>query len=118
MIHINSFADNTLKIEVSGKLEEDDFKKITPGIDEAIKLHGSLKLLIDATAFDGWSSMHAASQHFSFVRNHHQKIERIALIADHEWQHWVVGVASVFVHPEIKIFDKDHATAAETWLRG
>jgi hypothetical protein len=47
--------------------------------------------------------MQATKRHFTFVRNHQAKIARIALIAGHMWQHWVTGVAGVFVHPYIKV---------------
>jgi hypothetical protein len=116
MIVMEASTDNILKFKVSAKLEESDFARIAPQVEEMIKSHGSIRLLIDATAFDGWSDMQAAKKHFIFVRNHQAKIARIALIAGHMWQHWVAGVAGVFVHPDIKIFDIGQLTEAETWL--
>jgi len=116
MITMEPTGDNTLKLRVSGKLDEGDFQKIGAEVDQLIRMRGQVKLLIDATDFTGWASMHAASKHFAFVRDHHKKIEKIALIAGHEWQHWIAGMAGVFVHPELKVFDKDELAAAESWL--
>ena len=87
MISIHS-ADTFLTVTISGKLKENDFREIAPKIDAAIKSAGNLRLLIDATAFDGWSDIRAASVHFSFVRDHQKNIGRIAIIAGHEWQYW------------------------------
>lgn len=117
MLTIEAPTDTILKIKVSGKLEDNDFNQIAPQVNHAIQSHGNLRLLIDVTAFDGWSDMQAAKNHFAFVRDHQKKIDRIALIAGHMWQHWIAGIAGVFVHPDIKVFDKDQLTQAEGWLR-
>jgi len=109
--------DAILKIKISGKLEEEDFTRIAPQVDELITTHGSIKLLLDATAFNGWADMQAARKHFTFVRDHQRKIKRIALIAGYAWQHWVAGIVSAFVHPDIKVFDSGKQMEAEAWLR-
>lgn len=109
--------DNILKIKVSEKLKESDFTALAPQTDAMIREYGHIRLLIDATAFNGWSDMEAARKHFAFVRDHQKKIERVALIAGHAWQHWIAGMASVFVHPDIKVFDNGRQAEAEEWLR-
>lgn len=116
MIRAEPLSDHVLKITVTGKLEPLDFQQATPQIDRMIRAQGTLRLLVDATAFDGWASIDAARTHFAFVRDHHRKIERIALIAGHEWQHWLAEMASMFAHPEIRVFDAGEADQAQRWL--
>ena len=116
MITVELLGDNAIKVQPSGKVDETDIRKIGNEADRLIKKHGSIKVLVDASDFDGWADMDTAKKHFRFVREHHQKVERIALIAGHEWQHWLAGVMSAFVHPEIRIFDKGDASAAADWL--
>ncbi len=116
MITIEPISGGAFKVHVIGKLHENDFKTLEEKIDPIIKTHQALKLMIDATQFDGWANMDTASRHFSFVREHQKRIERIALVAGHEWQHWIAGIASVFVHPEIKVFDKGESAIAQSWL--
>ena len=53
-----------------------------------------------------------------FVKDHQAKAERIAVIAPHEWQHWLIGFARVFLHPEVKAFDKGQEAEARSWLIG
>ncbi len=60
--------------------------------------------------------MTAFEQHMGFVKTHHQKVERVALIAGHAWQHWVAGTIKLFVHPEIRIYDKTQETEARQWI--
>jgi hypothetical protein len=116
MIAIENIQGNTIRLRVSGKLEESDFRELSARVDPILRAQGQVRLLIDATAFDGWADRHAAAKHFTFVREHQKKVERIAIVAGHDWQHWIAGIAGVFVHPEIKVFDKGEAAQAESWL--
>ena len=117
MITVESLQDDTLRITLSGKLEESDFAKAAAQLDPRIRTMGKIRLLIDATGFEGWADRHAAGKHFGFVRDRQKNIERIALIAAHEWQHWIAGIVSVFVHPEVKVFDPGQQPQAESWLK-
>jgi hypothetical protein len=45
-------------------------------------------------------------------------VARIAVIARHEWQHWLVVAVRVFLHPDVKVFDKGDENAALDWLKG
>jgi hypothetical protein len=116
MINVEALADDTLRLEVVGTLDTGDFEKITGYFNSLVTRHGSINLLIDARDFNGWSSANAAASHFNFVRDHSDKVERIAILAGHEWQHWVAAVAGVFVHPSIKVFDKNEELRATHWL--
>jgi energy-converting hydrogenase Eha subunit G len=50
------------------------------------------------------------------VKSHHKNVERLAVVAGHMWQHWLAALAQVFVHPKIKVFDKDQIEDAREWL--
>jgi hypothetical protein len=39
-------------------------------------------------------------------------VERIAVIVGHEWQDWLIGAVRVFVHPEVRTFDKGQESEA------
>jgi len=51
-------------------------------------------------------------------KNHHQKIERIAVIATHDWQHWVISAVRMFLHPEVRADDKSQEAEALQWIVG
>jgi hypothetical protein len=38
------------------------------------------------------------------------------VIARHDWQHWLVGAVKVFLHPEVRAFDKGDESEALRWL--
>jgi hypothetical protein len=116
MIHTELILANVIKIVVPEKLEAEDFRQIAPQIDTMIKEHGQIRLLIDASGFNGWSNIDAFEKHAAFIKEHQQKVERIAVITAHEWQHWLIGAVRVFVHPQVKAYDKSHATEAQDWI--
>ena len=53
---------------------------------------------------------------YRFVKNHYQKIDRIAVIAAHDWQRWVVGTIRIFVHPEVQAFGTENEHDALRWI--
>jgi SpoIIAA-like len=118
MIETEVIAPDTLKIIAPERLQADDFHQLAPQVDAIINQHGKIRLLIDVTHLEGWRNISAFEAHAAFVKDHQAKAERIAVIAPHEWQHWLVGVAKVFLHPEVKAFDKGQDGEARSWLVG
>ena len=68
------------------------------------------------SGFNGWQNIAACENHAGFIKNHQQKIERIAVITD-EWQDWLIGAVRIFVHPEVRAYtDEGHAREALQWI--
>ena len=118
MINTELISANALKIVAPGKLKADDFHQIAPQIDSLIRQHGKIRLLIDASGFNGWENIAAFENHAGFIKNHQKKIERIAVITAHEWQHWLIGAVRIFVHPEVRAYDESHASEDLQWIVG
>src|SRR5271165_328285 len=106
MIKTEIISANALRIIAPEKLKADDFRQVAPQVDSLISQHGKIRLLIDASGFNGWENFAAFANHVGFVKNHQQKVERIAVIAARDWQYWVIGAVKVFLHPEVRAFDK------------
>lgn len=116
MIKIEAVRDNVMRVTAPEKLEADDFQNIAQQIDSIIQRYGKVRLLIDATAFNGWENIAAFEHHATFVKNHQQKVDRLAVIVAHDWQHWLVGALRVFLHPQVKAYDKGHESEALQWI--
>jgi hypothetical protein len=97
-------------------LKADDFVQLAPQADEFIRQHDAIRLLVDASKFGGWEDMKAFEKHMGFVKSHQKKLERVAVIAGHAWQHWVVGIFKIFVHPQVAVFDHNEIANATHWL--
>jgi hypothetical protein len=52
------------------KLKTDDFRQIAPQVDSIISRYGKVRLLIDASGFNGWENIAAFENHAGFVKNH------------------------------------------------
>ncbi len=118
MIKSDIISANALRITLPDKLNADDFRQITPQIDSLISQYGKIRLLIDASGFNGWDNIKAFETHAGFVRDHQQKIERIAVITAHDWQHWLIGTIRIFVHPEARAYDRRQEPEALQWIVG
>ena len=118
MIRTEIISGNALRITMPEKVKADDFRQIAPQIDSLISQHGQIRLLIDATGFNGWENITAFEKHAGFVKTHQQKIERIAVIAAHDWQHWLIGAVRMFLHPDVNAYDKSHESEALRWIVG
>jgi hypothetical protein len=115
-IKIDIISDNVLRITAPEKLKADDFRQIAPQVDSIISRYGKIRLLIDASGFNGWENITAFENHAGFVKNHQRKVDRIAVIVAHDWQHWLVGAVRVFLHPEVRAYDKGHESEALQWI--
>jgi SpoIIAA-like len=116
MIRTEIISPNALRIFVPEKLKADDFREIGPQVDSIISRFGKIRLLIDASQFSGWENIAAFENHAAFVKHHQDKVQRIAVIVGHEWQHWLVGMVRIFVHPEVKAYDKGREREALHWI--
>jgi hypothetical protein len=118
MIKTEVVSANALRLTAPEKLKANDFRQIAPQVDSLISQHGKIRLLIDASGFKGWENIAAFQNHAGFIRTHQQKVERIAVIAAHNWQHWLIGAVRIFLHPEVRAYDKSHESEALQWIVG
>jgi hypothetical protein len=118
MMKTEIISGNVLRVVAPRKLYVEDFQQITPDVDSFISQHGKIKLLVDVSNFHGWSNAAALLRHIRFVKDHHQKVERIAVVGARNWQHWVIGVVRVIAHPEVRAYDKSQQSEALRWIVG
>jgi len=112
-------GNNLVALNFSGKLEHEDFERLTPVLDEQIKASGgSVRLFLDLRDFDGWEDLHAMWDHFVLVKNHHKFVERIAIVGDEEWERRIAQLADRFALAEVGFYAPERHDAALLWLVG
>ena len=110
--------DQILVLHPDGPLEAADFITLAGHVDAYLERHGKLRgILIRAKAFPGWKDFAALVAHLKFVKDHHRRIEKIAVVADGTFAHVMPDLAGHFVHAKVKHFDFAHEDAAVDWLR-
>jgi hypothetical protein len=115
--HTLDTAQSILYLRPKSAFEKSDFEAIAKAVDPYIEKNGSLAgVIIDAPGFPGWESLGAMAAHFRFVRDHHKRIRRIALVTDSAVGNAAEKLASQFVAAKIKHFAAGQLDAAKLWV--
>jgi hypothetical protein len=110
-------AEGILVIRPQGRLEVADFDKLAQEIDPNIEANGTLTgLLLDADSFPGWKDFAALIAHFRFIRDHHRKIQKVAVVTDGSFLSVAPRFASHFVQADVRHFSHAQRDEALTWL--
>ncbi len=118
MLKINfSEAEGIVILEPDGELSESDFKTAAETIDPYIEKVGKLNgLIIHVRSFPGWDSFTSFITHMKFVKQHHEKVSRIAIVTDSPIGSIAENIVSHFVNAEIKNFTFDELEYAKKWI--
>lgn len=103
-------------VEVTQALTAQDFDALASTADRWIDAHGDLQgLVIHAREFPGWENLGGLIRHARFVRNHHRKVKRIALVVDGKLADVVQRVGDLVFKPELKTFRYNQLHEAIAW---
>jgi hypothetical protein len=106
-----------LILEPRGELEAVDFERLSKQVDPYIDKTGGLKgLMVVAMHFPGWDDFAALTSHLRFVREHHSKIRRVAIVTADRIVSAVPRLASRFIAAEVRAFPMDDRDAALLWV--
>jgi SpoIIAA-like len=108
--------DEILILRPQGPLKARDFTSLATIVDSWLAGGGKLRgVLISAKSFPGWEDLDGLIEHLRFVRNHHDRVERIAIVADGFVAKLLPNVGRHFVHAKLRHFADDAAALA--WLK-
>ena len=103
-------------VEVKEPLRVQDFDAMAVTADAWIEKHDGLHgVVIHARQFPGWENVKSLLRHIRFVRDHHQKVNRVALAADGKLVTLAPRLAEHFIHAEVKSFGCDELEDAIAW---
>lgn len=106
-----------LILKPEGALRAEDFTALAGVVDPHLQQHGELKgLMIEAPSFPGWDSFAALLSHLRFVRDHHRRIRRIAVVSDSPLLAVAPKIAAHFVSAQLRTFDVAERAAALAWI--
>ena len=112
-----TLAGNYCLVEPKGPLTKEDFLAIADKVDPVIESNGELDgLIIKTKDFPGWKSFSDVVEHFRFVKNHHQKIKKVAFVTDATVADIFPAMAGHFVKAEVKSFGFDGLEKAVEWI--
>jgi hypothetical protein len=101
--------EGILVLRPEAPLEATDFQGLAQEIDPYIEDNGALHgVMIDAESFPGWKDFAALVAHLRFIKNHHQKIRKVAVAPK---------IASHFVQADVRHFPPSLKEEALRWLQ-
>ena len=103
-------------LQPHGPLSESDFVKASEAIDPYIVENGSLRgLIISTKEFPGWESFGALVNHIRFVKNHHEKLSKVAIVTDSKIGGLGEKVGNHFLSAKVKHYPFDQFGRAKVW---
>jgi len=109
--------EGVLVLQPQGELEAADFERLSAEVDPYLEKSGALNgLLVVAEHFPGWDDFAALSSHIRFVREHHSKIRRVAIVTADRLVSALPRIAGRFVDAELRAFPMDGRDEALLWV--
>jgi hypothetical protein len=106
-----------LILQPKGELEAADFERLSAEVDPYIAKAGGLNgLMVVAEHLPGWDDFAALSSHVRFVREHHSKIRRVAIVTADRLVSALPRIASRFLDAEVRAFPVDERDEALLWV--
>ena len=106
-----------LIVRPEGKLEARDFQVLSEAVDPFIEEKGGLNGVIIVTErFPGWENLDGMIEHMRFVRNHHRRIAKVAIVTDSKIADVAESLGKHFVKVSIKHFSFKELESAKSWL--
>jgi len=114
-IDINE-GQSLVTLKPAGPLSESDFARLTEQVDGYIDKHKvAPNIMIVADSFPYWDSFKAVGAHLKFVRNHHRKVKKVAIVGDGVVLSVMPSVGDLFVAAKVKHFTKGQLDEARGW---
>jgi hypothetical protein len=111
--------NSILHLRPNAALTKEDFERLAKTVDPYIEKTGGLAgIVIELAEFPGWETLGAMAAHFRFVRDHHKRVKKVALVTDARLGEVAEKLASHFVAASIKRFPAGEAGTARQWITG
>lgn len=109
-------ANRTVTLEPDSALSEGDFRSAAAIIDPWIERTGKLRgLIVHSASFPGWESFAALVSHLKFVKHHHRRVARVALVTDSPILGLAQHLGRHFIAAQIRVFPYTEFAAARAW---
>ncbi|WP_442510383.1 STAS/SEC14 domain-containing protein [Novipirellula sp. SH528] len=115
-VNLHAEANGKLLIlKLSGKLKKEDYAHFTPEVEQAVKKHGKIRMLVEMHDFHGWT-LGAVWEDIKFDVHHYSHIERLAFVGDKKWEAGMATFCKPFTAATVRYFDETKSDAASLWI--
>lgn len=118
IMHQLKREEGILYLEPRDEIRSQDFDSVKSELDDFLREGGTLRgVLIDVPEFPGWKDMEALTSHLNFVKEHHGKVRRVAVLTEDSVLTSSAPALDVLVDADLKTFGPSDRNAAEEWLK-
>lgn len=115
-IDIVSADAGLITCRVSARLTENELRRLQAAAVEEIRRHGSLRILVIASDFQGWEEGGLWND-FSFQEHHDRDIRRMAIVGDEKWRDEALLFTSEGMRSfPIEYFPTERLAEAKAWV--
>lgn len=110
--------EGILMLKPDAPLSTADFSGLSDLVDSYLTDHAELRgVLIQSRKFPGWENFGGFTAHMHFVREHHKKIVRVAVVTDSPLAEMAESLARHFISAEVRHFAFADDVKALNWLK-
>jgi Anti-anti-sigma regulatory factor (antagonist of anti-sigma factor) len=117
MFTITKEEKNHIMVEVHGKVDEADYKKLYPLLEHLVEKFGNISGVVKLSAIESMTSS-AMFEEIKLCHKFRKNVKRWALVDPKPFLKQLIEIASSLTHAEVKIFDKGEEEKAWKWIQG
>lgn len=107
--------DNIIYSIAKDKLDDHDYNKIVPLLEEKIRSFKNIRWYFEMQDFHGWT-LSAMWRDAKFDFAHKDEFEKIAMVGSEKWEDWLSQIMKPFTKAEIKFFKLEERELAKAWI--
>jgi hypothetical protein len=104
-----------LVVKMTGRLHKDDYRHFVPVVENAVRQHGKIRMLVQMHDFHGWDAT-ALWEDVKFDAKHFNHIERLAIVGETKWEKWMAIFCKPFTTATIRYFPSAQMADARAWI--
>lgn len=117
MLEDYSFADYILGYVIDGAMDNKQINKLRNLILEKLETHNRVSLYLEDKNITKFT-FSAAAIGALFPIEYAHRIDRIALVTDRKWIHFLAALDNSIVKSQIKHFTREDRASAVKWISG
>ncbi|MGA9588634.1 MAG: STAS/SEC14 domain-containing protein [Salegentibacter sp.] len=108
--------DNIIYSIAEDKLDDQDYDKIVPLLEETIRNFKDIRWYFEMKNFHGWTPS-AMWEDAKLDFEHKDNFEKIAMVGSEKWEDWLSQLMKPFTKAEIKFFKLEEKELAKAWIK-
>ena len=112
---LDESTETCLVVYFSGKVTPDKYQKFLNVVNDRLKTHGKVSLVLELSDLEFYGDFEAARKDFKIGFGDYKRIHRAAFVSDKKWIQWFTKLVGPFTRTEEKYFREGQFEEAYAW---